>query len=117
MNDQRNLTMGIQFETDRPASQLSGLIESIQEIRAGFQEAGQESEEFGSQAARSAGTAARELEAMEEAGRQAADSMGALADSGGHVEETYRQMGTRAGNFKEAVIETSARAIDRKSVV
>ena len=111
MNDQRNLTMGIQFETDRPASQLSGLIESIQEIRAGFQEAGQESEEFGSQAARSAGTAARELEAMEEAGRQAADSMGALADSGGHVEETYRQMGTRAGNFKEAVIETSARAM------
>lgn len=111
MNDQRNLTMGIQFETDRPASQLSGLIESLQEIKAGFMEAEQGTERFGSQAAKNAGTVARELEAVKEAGHQVADSMEDLADSGDSVQKTYREMGAGAKNFQEAVVQTGERAI------
>lgn len=117
MNDQRNLTMGIQFETDRPISQLTDLIEVVQEIQTGFQGMEDKASGFGFQTARSAGMAAEELESVKEAGEQVADSLEGLSSSGSSVQEAYRRMGAGAESFKEAVIETSARAVTETNSV
>ena len=136
MNDQRNLTMGLQFETDKPISQLSGIIETIQEIKSGFMEMGQGAGEFGSQAAKSAGMVADSMEELSgsgekvqksyqdmgisvdgfeetaiRAGSRATASMEDVSASGKSVQKAYQDMGASARNFEEAVIGTSAKAI------
>ena len=58
MNDQRNLTIGVDFGLKDSINQLESIYGSIQGIKAGFQGAEDSGVQMGSRVARSAGTMA-----------------------------------------------------------
>ncbi len=136
MSDQRNLTLGVQFDADRPISQLSEMMGAIREIKTGFQSMEEDAGSFGSQVSQSVGVAVKELESVGAAGedvRQLYQEMGASAESfgtqasesagaaikelesidgiGEDVRQSYREMGASAESFSQAAVNASARAI------
>ena len=110
MEDKRNLTMGIRFPASEAISQLTQIMDSINEIKTGFQDAEDSAENFGSRAAESAGTLAREMEDAREETSKAGESLEDLSDSGARVERSAKDardalehMGTTAkGEAAEA---------------
>ncbi len=142
MSDQRNLTMGLRFEVSESASGLSGILETIQEIKAGFQGAEDRGEEFGTQTAHSAGMAAEGLrdargesdrareaiedlsdsgeeagETMQQSARRAREAIEDLSDSGSGAIRAWREMGAEASGFGDAVIKASGQAIKETNSV
>ena len=111
MSDQRDLTLGVQFEMTGAVSHISDIMESIQQIKSGFRDAEEEAAGFGTAVAGHMGTAADSLEQMGDAEQKAAGSLKEIANSGKDVKNVYKEMGTSAGSFEEAVIETSAKAM------
>ncbi|WP_039892175.1 hypothetical protein, partial [Hungatella hathewayi] len=75
MDDQRNLTMGVQFGLTDSISQLSNVLDMIQDIKAGFLGAERGASNFGSEAASSAGMMADELESARRQSERVSDAM------------------------------------------
>lgn len=95
MEDKRNLTIGIRFPADNVVSGLSEIMEKIRDVKGGFQDTEEAAVEFGSQAAESAGTMAKGMEAARRESDQAARSMDCLSDANESVQDSIQN--ARAG--------------------
>lgn len=90
MEDKRNLTMGVRFTAVEAISQLSEIMESIDNIKSGFQMAEDTANSFESETAKSAGTLAKGMEDARQETSKAVTYMEKLSDSGDRVEDSAR---------------------------
>lgn len=92
MEDQRNLTMGIQFGLADSLSRLSEAMEAINGIKGGFLSLEKNAETFGSESAKSAGIASRGLEDARDESRRVINAMVDLSDSGDRVQDSVKDI-------------------------
>ena len=99
MEDQRNLTMGIQFGLADSLSRLSETMEAISGIKSGFLSLEKNASLFGSESAKSAGIASRGLEDAGNESRKVINSMGVLSDSSGKVQGSVKDVRREFNKF------------------
>lgn len=90
MEDKRNLTMGIRVSAADTIGQLTKIMESIDNIKSGFQKAEDNADKFGSEAAESAGTLAHGMQDARQETSKVVTSMDKLSDSGDKVEDSAK---------------------------
>lgn len=102
MEDQRNLTMGIQFGLADSLSRLTDTLDAINGIKSGFLSLEKNAESFGSESAKSAGLASRGLEDTKDASRKVLNAMGDLTDSGDRVQDSVRDARREFNRFGDS---------------
>ncbi|UWO83120.1 hypothetical protein NQ487_19830 [Hungatella hathewayi] len=110
MDDQRNLTMGVQFGLTDSISQLSNVLDMIQDIKAGFLGAERGASNFGSEAASSAGMMADELESARRQSERVSDAMMEISDAGDDVRRSARSAGGEFDRLGDAADSNADRA-------
>lgn len=110
MDDQRNLTMGMQFGLTDSISQLSNVLDMIRDIKAGFLDAEGGASNFGSEAASSAGMMAGELESVRRQSVRVSDAMMEISDSGDDVRRSARSAGAEFDRLGDAADSNADRA-------
>lgn len=108
MADQRNITFGMQWEINSALDQIGMLQDKIQSTKEDMVTLEQESDEVGSRAARSAGTAAR---GIQEIGDKAAAAGTAVQDSAGAAGVGFRKLGADADSMGDAIAKSSGQAL------
>lgn len=110
MEDKRNLTMGIRVSATDTIGQLTKIMESIDEIKEGFQKAEDKAEKFGSEAAESAGTLAHGMQDARQETSKVATSMDKLSDSGDKVESSAKGARRALENMGSAASKSATEA-------
>ena len=110
MDDQRNLTMGMQFGLTDSISQLSNVLDMIQDIKAGFLGAERGASNFGSEAANSAGMMADELETARRQSERVSDAMMEISDAGDDVRRSARSAGGEFDRLGDSADSNAGRA-------
>lgn len=114
MDDQRNLTMGVQFGLTDSISQLNNVLDTIQNIKTGFLGAERGASNFGSEAANSAGMMADELELARRKSERVSDAMEEISDAGDRVRRSARSAGgefDRLGDSADSNADRAAREL------
>lgn len=102
MEDQRNLTMGIQFGLADSLSRLTDALDVINGIKSGFLSLERNAEAFGSESAKNAGIASRGLENAHDASRRVLTAMEDLSDSGDSVQNSVRDTRKEFNKFGDS---------------
>lgn len=112
MNDQRNLTIGVDFGLKDSINQLESIYGSIQGIKAGFQGAEDSGVQMGSRVARSAGTMADGLHDADRESRKVITTLDRLEDSGDGAGSAIRDAGVAFDRFGDKAEENVGQAKD-----
>ena len=112
MNDQRNLTIGVDFGLKDSINQLESIYGSIQGIKAGFQGAEDSGVQMGSRVARSAGTMADGLHDADRESRKVITTLDRLEDSGDGAGSAIRDAGVAFDRFGDKAEENVGLAKD-----
>jgi len=102
MEDQRNLTMGIQFGLADSLSRLSETMDAINGIKSGFLSLEESAASYGSESANSAGMVSKGLEDTRDASRKVLNAMGDLSDSGDRVQDSVRDIRREFNKFGDS---------------
>ena len=112
MNDQRNLTIGVDFGLKDSINQLESIYGSIQGIKAGFQGTEDSGVQMGSRVARSAGTMADGLHDADRESRKVITTLDRLEDSGDGAGSAIRDAGVAFDRFGDKAEENVGQAKD-----
>ena len=102
--------MGIRVSATDTIGQLTKIMESIDEIKEGFQKAEDKAEKFGSEAAESAGTLAHGMQDARQETSKVATSMDKLSDSGDKVESSAKGARRALENMGSAASKSATEA-------